>query len=155
MKKLLLLFIPLVFFFGCEDESSSDCGTVDVTINGESRNYNPMSGGVCGPNSIMMGNGNINITSLMFMSICSGYSNDYSISVVAEGPNFYITEGIVYNYGCDIMPSMHYFSSSNGNLSVSDVNYSNNTISGSISMSSNAISLSCNFSDVPFSLTSY
>tara|TARA_B110000444_G_scaffold255636_1_gene290374 strand:+ start:75 stop:542 length:468 start_codon:yes stop_codon:yes gene_type:complete len=155
MKKLLYLLIPLLFFStGCEDENSSDCGAVDVTINGESRNYNPMSG-VCGPNSIMMGNGNINITSLMFISICDGYSNDYSISVVAEGPSFYITEGIIYDYGCDIMPSMHYFSSSTGNLSVSDINYSNNTISGSISMSSNAISVYCDFSDVPFSLTSY
>ena len=38
MKKLLLLFIPLVFFFGCEEEENVDIvGCMDINA----CNYNP------------------------------------------------------------------------------------------------------------------
>ena len=158
MKKLLLILLCLPLLFSTckkEDEespnygsSNSACGNVTVTIDGVNRDYNPIETS-CNSGGITEFNGSIIGISLAFNSFCTSMASDYMI-VYSDINGSYITDN-----GCGSgSSSIFYF---NATCDITNVNYSNSTISGDLIFpgASNKPNINISFSNVPATITSF
>ena len=158
MKKLLLILLCLPLLFSTckkEDEeylnygsSNSACGSVTVNIDGVNRDYNPIETS-CNSGGITEFNGSIIGISLAFNSFCTSMASDYMI-VYSDINGSYITDN-----GCGSgSSSIFYF---NATCDITNVNYSNSTISGNLIFpaSSNKPNINISFSNVPATITSF
>ena len=163
MKKLLLLFIPLMFFFGCdtdeaEDDESTICGNVSVVINGESRDYNPNTS-FCTTSSVTSSQSGIGV-GVYFMSYCDNNNVDYTVGVSLT--NF--SNNNVWSFGpslgqiglanCNSLfggsPDFYY---SDGTGTIDNIDYETRTIDGSFYLppgDNGRPEVQCSFSNVPF-----
>ena len=158
MKKLLYTFIAISLIFSAckkEDEeptnygsSNSACGSVTVTIDGVNRDYNPIETS-CNAGGITEFNGSTIGITLAFNSFCTSMASDYMI-VYSDINGSYITDN-----GCgSASSSIIYF---NATCDITNINYSNSTISGNLIFpaSSNKPNINISFSNVPATITSF
>tara|TARA_R110000823_G_scaffold195427_2_gene326722 strand:+ start:551 stop:1027 length:477 start_codon:yes stop_codon:yes gene_type:complete len=158
MKKLLLILLCLPLLFSTckkEDEespnygsSNSACGNVTVTIDGVNRDYNPIETS-CNSGGITEFNGSIIGISLAFNSFCTSMASDYMI-VYSDINGSYITDN-----GCGSGSSSIFYL--NATCDITNVNYSNSTISGDLIFpgASNKPNINISFSNVPATITSF
>ena len=151
MKKFLLLLIaPLLFFNSCEEEEEdienniSNCD-VNFTFNGDDQIYNPIAG-ACAAITLNRLDGNIVTVGMNFSSNCSS-TYDYTIDLMSNSLTGSTTYATLLKYDCNIAPLATQF---NLGYLDSEINESNNTISGEFYLSSNGMYVNCSFTNLKF-----
>ena len=160
MKKLLLLFIPLMFFFGCdtdeaEDDESTICGNVSIVINGESRDYNPIEG-LCRSWSSVTNSpsGGVGV-SVVLSSSCENNYNDFMVGIglgdISGNNSWSFNSGTAGLGNCVSYGNLDFFYY-DGSGSINNINYDTRTVDGSFYLPGNneRPEIECSFSNVPF-----
>ena len=164
--KIVIFFIIVTIFSSCKKDdseiennssSNSSCGSVNITIDGVSKVYNPLTTMCSIGNTVQVVNGEINVITIMIQSICSNNTaNDYIVSYSSLGEDHSFYEAQVQVFDCGTLPNTAFYL--NGSISFSNIDYTNKKMSGSFSLLGNNTgkpTVDCTFTNLPFTLNSF
>ena len=164
--KIIIFFIIVYIFSSCKKDdseiesnssSNSSCGSVNITIDGVSKVYNPLTTMCSIGNTVQVVNGEINAITIMIQSICSNNTaNDYIVSYSSLGEDYSFYEARAQIFDCSTMPNSSYYI--DGTISFSNIDYTNKKMSGSFSLLGNNMgkpTVNCTFTNLPFTLNSF
>ena len=164
--KIVLFFLVFTIFSSCKKDDSeiesnssttSSCGSVNITIDGVSKGYNPLTTTCNIGNTVQVINGELNVITISIQSMCSNNTaNDYGVSFSSIGEDHSFYEAQVQVFDCGTLPNTAFYL--NGSISFSNIDYTNKKMSGSFSLLGNNMgkpTVDCTFTNLPFTLNSF